>query len=91
MSPVSVWETILIFVVIPLVVYLLVFLPVMTSGNSRMPRYRPGQPWPYEPVWWAANPAAQKSGHGGTQSYEGQQGESTELIRTARGGARGSW
>lgn len=91
MSHVSVWETILIYVVIPLAVYLVVFLPVMASGNSRMPRYKPGQQWPYEPVWWSANPAAQSPGHGAAQSHEGQQGEDVELIRTARGGARGSW
>lgn len=85
------WETILIYVVIPLGIYLLIYLPVLASGKNRPRRYRPGQKWPYEPVWWTANPAG-AGGHG--QSHGGGSGEDgadTELIRTARGGARGSW
>jgi hypothetical protein len=86
-SGVSWWETVLIYVVIPAGVFALIYAPIMTR-NRRTHRYRPGQKWPYEPIWWTANP----EGAGGHGESRGQaEGDGTGLIRTARGGARGSW
>ena len=52
----TVWETVLVFVVLPLgglaVLALLIFAP----GASRAPRYRVGRPWDHEPVWYVARP-----------------------------------
>jgi hypothetical protein len=55
-SGVTVWETVLVFGVLPLgglaVLALLTFAP----GASRAPRYRVGRPWEHEPVWYVARP-----------------------------------
>jgi hypothetical protein len=53
---VTVWETVLVFAVLPLA--LLAVLAVMTfaRGASRTPRYRVGRPWEHEPVWYVARP-----------------------------------
>ncbi len=52
----TVWETVLVFGVLPLaglgVLALLTFAP----GASRTPRYRVGRPWDHEPVWYVARP-----------------------------------
>ena len=52
----TVWQTVLVFVVIP--VAGLVVLAALTIGPSatRSPRYRVGRPWDYEPVWYVARP-----------------------------------
>lgn len=55
---VTVWETVLVFGVLPLgglaVLALLTFAP----GASRTPRYRVGRPWEHDPVWYVARPDA---------------------------------
>jgi hypothetical protein len=53
---VTVWQTVLVFVVIPVVA--LAVLGALTFGPSttRSPRYRVGRPWDYEPVWYIARP-----------------------------------
>ena len=50
------WQTVLVFVVIP--VAGLVVLAALTFGPSatRSPRYRVGRPWDYEPVWYIPRP-----------------------------------
>lgn len=76
----TVWMTVLIFVVPSVGLYLLIALLVVGSRRGRRPRYRVGQPWPYEPLFWTANPqgaqlpAAVAHTDGGTG-----------------GGARGNW
>ncbi len=52
----SVWETILYFVVPSVGLYLGITLLVVAPRMARRPRYRVGQPWPYPPMWWTANP-----------------------------------
>lgn len=90
MSGVSWWETVLIYVVIPAGVFVLIYTPIM-ARNRRPRRYRPGEKWPYEPIWWTANPEG-AGGHGKSRSEAAaEEHGDTELIRTARGGARGSW
>jgi hypothetical protein len=77
---VTVLETILIYVVPSVGLYLLIVLLVVAPRMARKPRYRVGQPWPYEPLWWTANP-------------EGAQLPSTDglVVTGERGGARGNW
>lgn len=76
----SVWQTILVFVVPAVGLYALIVLLVVAPGRARRSRYRAGQPWPYPPLFWTANPRGAEltdlDGHATT-------GE--------RGGARGSW
>jgi hypothetical protein len=97
---VSVWETVLVFVVLPLgalgVLALLVFAPSM----SRTPRYRPGRPWNYDPVWYIPHPEvvhpvpAPSVGAGVRPAVTAGQPPASVLdapVRTARGGASGEW
>jgi hypothetical protein len=54
---VSVVQTVLVFLLIPVVVYAIVFGLTLGRKASRRPRYRSGAGWEYEPVLWTANPA----------------------------------
>lgn len=84
---VSVIETVLIFVGIPLALYVLVSVLTLRSKFVSAPRYRPGQEWDYPAVWWSANP----EGLRGARAH-GSSGEDTRSQTPAqRGGARGSW
>ena len=76
----SVLQTILVFVVPTVGGYLLIALLAAAPRLGRRPRYRAGQPWTYEPLWWTANP-------------EGAHLTAVESHPTSveRGGARGSW
>ena len=81
----SVWETILYFVVPSVGLYGLIALLVARGRLSRPQRYRVGQPWPYEPLFWTANPdGAPLSG----DDHVAAPGSRTGFER---GGARGSW
>ena len=52
-----VWQTVVYYVVIPLAVAL--FLAALTlPGGRRGPRWKSGQPWPHEPVWYEPHPEA---------------------------------
>ncbi|MDQ1720294.1 MAG: hypothetical protein QOI26_28, partial [Pseudonocardiales bacterium] len=48
----SVVETTLVFVGIPAGVFILVAALVYGRAADRTPRYRPGGPWQFEPVWY---------------------------------------
>ncbi|OMQ13882.1 hypothetical protein A7K94_0220505, partial [Modestobacter sp. VKM Ac-2676] len=51
------YETVLIFAVIPLVIVLLFALATLIPGRGKdRTRYRPGQPWEHEPVWYEPHP-----------------------------------
>jgi hypothetical protein len=79
-------ETILIYVVIPVVVLLILFaLTAVRRSGGRSARYRVGDDWPHEPLWWIGNP----KGTGLPEPTVDAVGATT--TRTARGGARGTW
>jgi hypothetical protein len=60
---VPVWQTVVIYVVIPLAIAL--FLAALTlPGGRKGPRWKSGQPWPHEPVWYEPHPEALGE-HGG--------------------------
>jgi hypothetical protein len=73
-------QTVLIYVLIPAVVYGFIALLTMWPKAVRGPRYRSGQPWTYAPVWWSADSSRLTTTDAETTS-----------VRTARGGARGNW
>ena len=79
----SVPQTILYFAVPPVGLYLVIVLLVVVPRMARRPRYRSGQPWPFEPMWWTANPE-------GAQLPAADAGHVT-AGNLERGGARGSW
>jgi hypothetical protein len=84
---VSVVQTVLIYVVIPAGVYGVIAALTLLPKAGRGPRYRSGQAWTYEPVWWSAKGVVD----------DGRANRSTVTVvenapvRTARGGARGNW
>lgn len=74
----TVVETLLTFVVAPAALYGLIALWTSARRRSRRPRYRVGDPWPYEPLFWTANPE-------GAHLPAGTSGSDT------RGGTGGTW
>jgi hypothetical protein len=86
LPPVSLVETVLVFVVIPGAIYGVVALLTLRIRASKTPRYRPGQDWDYPAVWWTANLA------GAAQPVAAaDEQDAAPVARTAWGGARGSW
>lgn len=84
----TVVETVLVFVGIPLGVSALLALAVLAPGAARTPRYRPGGAWDYEPVWYLPHPD-----HAGPVSAAGRlalEGSVAEPV-SATGGASGEW
>ncbi|MBM7772441.1 hypothetical protein JOD54_002645 [Actinokineospora baliensis] len=77
-------ETLLVFAAVPLAIYGVIALMTLRERFAKAPRYRPGQEWEHEPVWWTANPAGLGSAHAGTA-------EAGTPVHTAKGGARGGW
>jgi hypothetical protein len=103
---VSVWQTVLVFVVAPLGGLGLLALMVFGLSSHQPQRYRPGKSWEHEPVWYVPRPEADAP----VASSEGRAGiaaaaKKAELaaadaapaavldapVRTARGGADGDW
>lgn len=74
----SIIETLLVFLGIPAVIYFLVLGAIMAPGMVRASRYRPGQAWNHEPVWYLPHPGAVSHA------------EVTKPV-TASGGASGEW
>ncbi len=52
----TVWETVLVFGVLPLACLGVLALLIFAPGATRTPRYRVGRPWDHEPVWYVARP-----------------------------------
>ena len=102
---VTVWETVLVFGVVPLAGLGLLALLTFVPGSSRTPRYRVGKPWDFEPVWYSARPetaglagaaAGQQSGASrvalpGGVPAPGPASVLDARTGTARGGASGEW
>ncbi|WP_226360252.1 hypothetical protein [Pseudonocardia sp. ICBG1142] len=83
----TVVETLLVFVVAPAVLYFAIWGWIAMRNRSNRPRYRAGDPWPYEPLFWIAEPSgaghhAAHAGHGDTAPSEGGD---------TRGGTGGKW
>lgn len=76
----STLQVILVLVGGPVVLYGLIVLLVLAPRMTRRPRYRVGQPWPYQPLWWTANPVGAPLPAADGHDVAGE-----------RGGARGNW
>lgn len=101
----SIVETTLIFVGIPAAAIVLVAAAVYGRAAVRTPRYRPGNPWQFEPVWYLPHPEHQASAGHASQAHptavsqvhpaavsDGRAlpGQVAETV-TASGGASGEW
>ena len=79
--------TALIYGVIPVGALLLLAALTMTRSTSRAKRYRVGDSWDHEPVWWMGNP----KGSGVPAPVVEAVPSGAAPLRSARGGARGTW
>jgi hypothetical protein len=101
---VTVWETALVFFVLPALGLGLLAVLTFAPGSSRTPRYRVGKSWDHEPVWYVARPdidapAGSAAGRAALAAASGPAelmgSMSTSVLDaptgTARGGASGEW
>jgi hypothetical protein len=67
---VNVAETLLVYVAAPLAIVLVLAVLVYLPGGRGRPRYKSGQPWEHEAVWYEPHPdhAPAAGGHGETQA-----------------------
>ena len=90
----SVVQTVLVYVVIPLAVVSIVGALTLGPAVRGHARYRPGRPWTYQPAWWLPQPdgdhplpdtvrAEQIAPH----TYQG----ATPTPTVSVGGASGKW
>lgn len=53
----SVIQTVLVYGVVPLAVFVALAIATLLPGRGKEhPKYRPGQPWTADPVWWEPHP-----------------------------------
>jgi len=80
-----VWETVLVFVGIPLGIVALITFGVYGRTLLHQPnRYRPGKAWDYPPAWFVPHPEA-------VNTPMHPQVEGAASTTTAMGGASGEW
>ncbi|GIL30303.1 hypothetical protein NUM_55570 [Actinocatenispora comari] len=101
-EPVTVWEVVLVFVGIPVGVFLLLAAAVYGAGSRRSRRYRPGRPFEFAPVWFLAAPERILTADDGPEPAEPGTAmlpagaaagavATTGSVRGVKGGASGSW
>ena len=90
----TVAETLLVFAGIPLAIIAVMALLIFWPRGRKRARYKSGQPWPHEPVWYEPHPEGPAGGHGTQVTH----GASTTAVAAAPrgtggplGGARGTW
>src|SRR4051794_9536176 len=69
LSRVSVAETLLVYVGIPLAIVLVMAALIFLPGGRKRPRWKSGQPWPHDAVWFEPHPEATETGHGDTDGH----------------------
>jgi hypothetical protein len=93
-------QTVLVYVAIPAAVAGVLALFVFGAGARRGPRYRPGRPFAFAPVWFvsaraqhdpASEHAALPAGADRPALPAGASAEPAERPVTKKGGARGTW
>ena len=101
----TVVETLLVYVGIPLAVILVLAVLTLVPGRQKRARYRPDQPWQHEPVWYEPQPehpveaghgAGSLDGHaalgaGGATAISAGAAPAAPAVGGPRGGARGTW
>jgi hypothetical protein len=95
----SIVETTLIYVVIPAgIIGLLAIAVYGRSLTNQQTRYRPGRPWPYQPVWYVphqaepgAAPTAGRHALPSPTTRAALETAHTQSETTAVGGATGEW
>lgn len=76
---IGIWTVIGEFIAVPIIATALIVSMVVLPQMLRAPRYRPGRPWTYAPIWF-----------GGPDDPEGALGRA-RVGSTARGGTHAEW
>jgi hypothetical protein len=65
-----IFNTLLVFVIIPMGVITVVAVLIASSNSRSRParRYRPGRPYDFKPIWFLASPAQVSPAFGGKSS-----------------------
>jgi hypothetical protein len=97
----SISNTVLVFVVIPVGIILLVASLVLAGGDrtKRTRRYRPGRPYDFQPIWFLASPERVTGAVGGADGHHARAIEAGVLEDSTGhrvlpgpvGGASDSW
>jgi hypothetical protein len=98
----SIFSTILVFVIIPVGVIVLVASLVLAGSDRtrRSRRYRPGRPYDFQPIWFLASPervgaaAGGSAGHDAHPAIEGpvlEDSTGARVLPGPTGGASDSW
>ncbi|MET0191387.1 MAG: hypothetical protein ABW212_20475 [Pseudonocardia sediminis] len=87
----TVVETLLAFVVAPGALYGAIALWTSAGSRRRRARYKAGDAWPYEPLFWTANPEGAHlpahAAHGDTPAI----GSGATTAESTLGGTGGKW
>jgi hypothetical protein len=84
-------ETIVVYAVIPLVIYGLAGALTLRRKSGEAPRHRSGQAWGYPAMWFSAHPDGVGDGHRNDGAGNDGSAVPAEGASTAAGGARGNW
>ena len=85
----NVAETILVYAAIPLAIIAVMALLIFVPGGRKRTRYKSGQPWEHEPIWYEPHPDG-PAGHGAHAAITAD-GAASASTAGPRGGARGTW
>ena len=85
----TVAETVLVYAGIPLAIVAVLALLVFVPSGRKRARWKSGQPWEHEPVWYEPHPDAVAAGHGSHAALPA--GASGHAPAGPLGGARGTW
>jgi hypothetical protein len=85
-------ETVLVFAGIPGGAFALAAATVLGPGAARAPRYRPGGPWEFSPVWYLPHPdwAGPISSLGAAGGRQAIAAPVPDPVKPS-GGASGEW
>jgi hypothetical protein len=92
----SIVQTVLVFVAIPLGVVLIFAAMIFGRSSLRQSnRYRPGRPWKFEPVWYLPHPTVIRASAAERRALDARSRPAIESHEaptpSAVGGASGEW
>lgn len=87
----NVAETLLVFVGAPAAIVLVLAVLIFLPGGRGRPRYKPGQPWQHEPVWYEPHPDHHSPSSNGHGELTAGSGATHPVSAGPLGGARGTW
>ncbi|MGB9377869.1 MAG: hypothetical protein WCB04_10200 [Mycobacteriales bacterium] len=88
----TIGETLSVFAGIPILVIFVVASAVYAANARTAPRYRPGRPFTFTPVWYLAEASPDEAAHHeAPKAITAAPGAGTPVVQLDPGGARGTW